>query len=351
MKRFTIVGLCLVAVFAVTAVIASSASAAAPEYFTCLKASPKNTGEYTEKECFTKAGTPKTGGYERAAWNAGKKHSFKGKGKDPKNNQVNPLGECLKPTEAEKKAKEESTGKPVECEEYSKGVGKVEGTTECKTESLVGELTGPKTDTWKTTYKSCEASKNKCLSKDKKSGEIVTEQLEGELVFLNAAKTKVGLRVKSTDGPIGGVSETHRLAQYACGPKTSPEAVNIEAFGEVLTETISPLEKAQKAQKNEVKEGPLKLQGTGGMYVEEAPFGSLGEAYGKGWWEYEEALLACEAKGHTKAECEVALGGANPVPVKPLLIESVDSGAITALAPDNQNGVTENKGEAEGISG
>ncbi len=52
---------------------------------------------------------------------------------------------------------------------------------------------------------------------------------------------------------------------------------------------------------------------------------------------------------HTQAECETFIGP-QPVPVKPLLIESVLSGALTGLSPDNQNGETENKGEALGIT-
>ena len=38
MKRFKVVGLCLVAVFAFSAIIASGASAALPEYKVCGKA-------------------------------------------------------------------------------------------------------------------------------------------------------------------------------------------------------------------------------------------------------------------------------------------------------------------------
>jgi hypothetical protein len=67
MKRIRIVGLCLIAVFALSAVASSAASAAPPEFFTCVKAVPKNTGNYTEKECFTKASPAGTGKYERAS--------------------------------------------------------------------------------------------------------------------------------------------------------------------------------------------------------------------------------------------------------------------------------------------
>jgi hypothetical protein len=66
MKRIRIVGLCLIAVFALSAVAASGASAA-PEYFTCVKAVPKNTGNYTDKECSNPASPAGTGKYERAS--------------------------------------------------------------------------------------------------------------------------------------------------------------------------------------------------------------------------------------------------------------------------------------------
>jgi hypothetical protein len=64
MKRIKVVGLCLVAVFAMTAFAAAS-SASAAEYFTCVKAVPKNTGKYSDKECSNEVGTG--GKYERAS--------------------------------------------------------------------------------------------------------------------------------------------------------------------------------------------------------------------------------------------------------------------------------------------
>lgn len=82
MKRFRIVGLCLVAVFAFTAVAAATASATGgpeggtPGYDKCVKA-PKNAekkteGEYSDKECKTKASPAKTGGYNLEAVTSGK---------------------------------------------------------------------------------------------------------------------------------------------------------------------------------------------------------------------------------------------------------------------------------------
>ncbi len=64
MKRFKIVGLCLVAVFALTAVMASGAQAG--QWGTCAKAAKNGkvyTGNYTDKLCSTKA-AEKNGKYE-----------------------------------------------------------------------------------------------------------------------------------------------------------------------------------------------------------------------------------------------------------------------------------------------
>ncbi len=276
MKRLKIVGLCLVAVFALTAVVASSASAAAPEYFTCHKAKTKGKGNYGEKLCKTvttatvNVEESGTGSYERGPWNANPtKVTFKGKGKSPKNNSLNPFGVKME------------AGEPAQ----------IEGTTECKTEKLSGKLTGPKTNEWQTEYASCEAGGFKCLSKGLKSGKIKTNVLNSELVFLNSAKTEPGIRVTGT-GKIGGpVSKDGELAQYACGPKEAPEAVNIEVFGEVLAKVSGNTEEAQKKTNDHVAEGPLRLQGIGPSYVEEA----LSEEDAKIFWEYEEAIKACEA--------------------------------------------------------
>ncbi len=63
MKRIKIVGLCLIAVVALSAVASSGASAA--EFFTCVKAVPRNSGHYSDKECSVKVASG--GKYERAS--------------------------------------------------------------------------------------------------------------------------------------------------------------------------------------------------------------------------------------------------------------------------------------------
>ena len=76
MRCTRILGLALAGVFALFAISAAGASAA-PEWGACLKAEPSSTGEYTDKLCSVKAGTPKTGKYELVGGSIGKGKKFK----------------------------------------------------------------------------------------------------------------------------------------------------------------------------------------------------------------------------------------------------------------------------------
>ncbi len=327
MKRFNVLGLCLVAVFALSAAVVSSASAAAPEYFTCIIASPPNTGHYKNHTCaypgeYSVNATEK---WERAAWNKGQKVTFKGKNVGtPHNNSVDPF------------------------------TSTIAGTVECKKEKVAGQVTGPKTTEWQTEYTGCKevASGFKCWTHALNAGHVKTQTLTSELVFLNAAKTHPGIVVRGT-GPVGGpVSNDGRLAQYECGPTGSAD-VNVEVFGQILVPVTGNTEEARTSSTYTAAEGPKRLQAY--TYVEEFPFGVSSEAYAKGWWEYEEEIKECEEGfldppgPNTRTQCEIFLGGPNPVPVKPVMLESYFTGAVVADAPDIQNGVTVEKGEWMGI--
>ena len=329
MKRMKVLGLCLVAMFAFTALIASAAFAGDPEYQVCGKAAKEGKtelGHYSNKNCesasFVEAGGQK---YERESVASAKKKGFKGKNSGaPHNNIVNPFGE--------------KKGGPTE-------PGVIEGTTTCSKEKVTGENTGPKTNTWSTVYGKCGAVVAKipteCNTKGAKKGEIKTDELESTLANLDKGPghKKVGIRVKGK-GPGG------RLAQYEC----LEGGLNVEVFGEILAEVKGNLNVANKTTEDVAAEGPLKLQGY--TYEEEA-IGSLtaDEETAKGSWEYGYGLAACE-KGespfppgtHTQAECEVFLGG--PPPPAPINLTSVITGAQNATAPGVQNGTSIIKGEA-----
>ncbi len=77
MKRMRILGLALVAVFALVAITAGAASAK-PQWKACIKTEPKNTGNFTDKNCSIN-GPVGTSKYELVA-GIGKGKGFKGKG-------------------------------------------------------------------------------------------------------------------------------------------------------------------------------------------------------------------------------------------------------------------------------
>jgi len=319
MKRFKVMGLCLVAAFALSAVLVSSASAKL-EYKTCIKALVKNTGNYSEKTCSDASKVAGTGKYERAEWNAGKKVTFKAKNiGSPHNNIVNPFGE--------------KKGGPSEA-------AKIEGTTTCAKEKVAGEGTGPTSTTWKTEYKKCEALETKCNTLGQKEGTIITDQLVSVLVNLDATKTSPGILVKGLGPETPGLGK--RLAQYECLNK----GLNVEVFGAALAKVSGNLNSAAKATTITVEEGPLKLQSN--LYLE----GSKTEEQGKAHYEWTFALQACE-KGEapfppgekSQATCEGFIGP-DPAPGLISLISKV-SGAQNAVAPAVQNGVTTQKGESE----
>ena len=78
----------------------------------------------------------------------------------------------------------------------------------------------------------------------------------------------------------------------------------------------------------------------------------------KRWWEYEEALLACEEGKEpfppgekSQATCEGYLGGPNPVTTKPVLLEAVISSPKgNGVLPAVETVVNIGTGEAFGIA-
>jgi len=329
MKRFKVMGLCLVAVFALSALVASAASAALPEYATCSKAEPKNTGNYTGNDCEPATKVAGTGKYEVVLGIAkAKKTAIKGKNVGtPKNVLVSPV-HC-------------STGKLVlgSCsgtfEPGKEKPASEAGVTECLKEKLTGTVTSAKNTKWKTVYKKCKGEGQPANTTGKKSEEIETDELESTLVYVDAGKTKAGLRVKGL-GPGG------RLAQY----EIKSLGINIEVFGEVVAENNGNFNVAAKTTTAVVGHGPLELQKT--LYVEE----QFTEEQGKEFYETALALEKCE-KGEspfppgtrTQAECEAPPFNVKFKETQPVMLISVISGALSAKAPAVQNGTTENKGE------
>jgi len=198
MKRIRIVGLCLVAVFALSAVVAAAAQAAAPEYLTCNKVAKaeKGKGKWNDKECSKESkGGAKEGEYEAGgSWETLKKKGFKGK------NGVSTLDSYIPENEAEP-----WTG------------GTVVGSVTCKNAKSVGEITGPKLSTVTVVFASCTSEGKKCTSHQvgEKVGDITTEELDATLVNVEGKPASL---VKGNNGE-------GKSAEFSC------EGLAIKTFG------------------------------------------------------------------------------------------------------------------------
>jgi hypothetical protein len=167
MKRISLVGLCLAAVFAFGA---TSAFAAAPTYKVCVKAAKSGktyTGKYNDKNC-TEANAKSEGKYELASWASAKKKGFKTK-----------------------------SGKST-LYSYIPSVG-IAGTVVCAKDKGEGEITGESTSKSTVIFEKCESSGFKCTSTgESKAGDIKTNPLLGTLVNLEGGK--VGQVVEAVGG-------------------------------------------------------------------------------------------------------------------------------------------------------
>jgi hypothetical protein len=187
--RLKIMGLCLVAMFAMAAAVTASASAAEPAFYECKKVAA-GTGEFSDKKCSTKA-TGKTAKYVLQE-GVGKGKEFKGKG-----------GKATLHTPA------------------------VGGEVTCKSFADKGLIATPTTETKVvSTFKTCESLKKKCLSPGAKAGTIVTKPLKGVLGYINKGTHSVGVALSPETGTV--------LAEFNC------EGLEIVTTGSVIG-TMSPV--------------------------------------------------------------------------------------------------------------
>lgn len=179
MTRIRIIGLCLVAAFALSAVVASGASAATAERGAC-KTAKKGLGEYLNATC-TEAGA-KGGAKKEFVWvpqAEGTPTAYTSKTGPATLKSFTPEGAELPAVECKK-----SAGKGKE--------GRIHST------SIV-------------TFSECESAKEKCTGgKKAKAGQIITFELEGTLGVINAGKGEVGEDLVGK-GP-GGLS-----SEFKCG--------------------------------------------------------------------------------------------------------------------------------------
>jgi hypothetical protein len=167
MKRMKIMGLCLIAVFSMVVVVASSASAA-PTYYECAKAAKVGktyTGNSNNNTC-TESNAKGEGKYNLQP-GRGKDKAFKGKG-----------GAATLHTPA--------VGGEVKC-----GASKDEG-------FISSSFTGQ--EKVKVTFTKCTSLGKNCSSAGGKKGEIKTNPLEGALGYISTSGKKVGVSLKGEGG-------------------------------------------------------------------------------------------------------------------------------------------------------
>jgi hypothetical protein len=205
MKRMRILGLALVAVFALVAITAGAASAK-PQWKACIKTEPKNTGNFTDKLCSI-ASEPGTGKYELVA-GIGKGKGFKGKGGEASLHNVIPGKGDIKVTCLSFKDK----GSVV----APSGVNKV--TAE---------------------FKHCKSLGAPCKTEGGKKEVITTKSLAGELGYMDKAHTAVGESLTSEEAPSTGYSAEFECEGLAKVRVHGSVIGTMSPFGVVTKESVS----------------------------------------------------------------------------------------------------------------
>lgn len=196
MRRTRILGFCLVAVFAIGGLASSSAfGSVTPTWYACVKASPKNTGNYANKTC-SEASEAGKGGYELVE-SVGKGKEFKGKSGSVTLHVKTYLGD-----------------KTVVC-----GSSKDNGTPELPNRERHVTVV----------FSKCAAIGQECSSTGKK-GEIKLSGLEGELGYLKESPAEVGLKLESEAHP----GPTGELVKFDCNPAKSATDLEITVTGGVI---------------------------------------------------------------------------------------------------------------------
>jgi len=213
MKRIRIMGLCLVAIFAVSAVAAMSASAAEPSWYECGKAAKVGkfyTGKYINKTCTEVSGTS-TGKYELVP-GVGKSKNFKGTGGKGILHNVIPGKGDIK----------------VECASF-----KDEG---------VAVMPNAEANV-KVSFSKCKSLGAPCASAGAKKEEIKTNAMAGQLGYISKEGTVVGVDLANQAEPGTGM-----ITEFECtgvakvrvhGSVIGVQSGDINAINKVSTVTYA----------------------------------------------------------------------------------------------------------------
>ena len=207
MKRMRILGLAILAVFALGAIVASAASAVEPGWYECAK--NKEAGKL-EKGCAKEGGK---GGYEIKP-GIGKGKPFKGKG-----------GAATLHTAIPGKG-----DIPVECEKFKDSGQPVLPNLQVNVVAI---------------FSKCKFAGLPCQS-GTKSGEIVTKKLAGELGYVSKSPLKVGASLYAETEPGTGLE-----AEFTCtgaakirvhGGVIGTQGGDVNTFSKVSTTTYKVIE-------------------------------------------------------------------------------------------------------------
>ena len=242
MRRIKIAGLCLVAVFAMGAVMATSASAVTgPEYGRCIKAPTKALTNYDSAKCIkfasedpgTEAEKLKKGNYE---WT----------------NTILKKGFTAVLKEGTFATLENKSGTKVTCSKL-KSKGEYTGlTTEKVTETIFSE---------------CESGGIKCNTEGDGAGVIKVKELEGELGIISKAVPETKDKVGNVLFPKGGTSTSaSEFVFFSCAGVLTAEVhnsvispVTANAMKSIATVKFSGSKGVQK---------PTKFEGGPNMFLE-----------------------------------------------------------------------------------
>jgi hypothetical protein len=245
MRRIRIVGLCLVAVFAMGAVFAGTASASL-EYGRCLKATPKALTNYDSAKCVKLAS-------ERTGTEAEKlsKGNFKWYPAVGGEKPLEKAGFTAKLKPETIATLETKAGTKVTCKALL-AAGKYTGLKTVQVNSLV--------------FTGCESGGIKCNTAGKGTGEITVKELEGELGIITKGETTVKDKIGNVLWPKGGTPTSGaEFVEFNCGGLT----VNVK--NSVISPVTANAMKSIATVKYTAAKGvqkPTKFTGGPNMFLE-----------------------------------------------------------------------------------
>jgi hypothetical protein len=255
MRHIRIMGLCLVAVFAMSAVAAASASAAEPEFLVCKKVAEK-TGGFNDSLCTV----PSSGGTGEGIYKS----------------EVPPTAVAYTTTSGAAKLETQGAGS-VECTS-STSKGKIDAATGSPKSSKTVKLVVVK-------FKGCKTNIGgtafTCNTAGQEAGKIVTAKLRGVLGYLEKTPVKVGV-ARETE-TIGAYSSEFECAGGGLKVRTHGAVIGVEegdvnVFSKKYKRTFAQTGGIQEWTKFETPPGP---SGTFQLFTEFDETGLGGKGFGE----------------------------------------------------------------------